>query len=261
MRVLVTRPEPGGSNFAGLLEAGGHQCLLAPIARIEPLSVDLPSPTDVAALVLTSANGLLAFSGHGAIPEAFLGLPLFAVGDATADAARAAGFRAVRPGPGDGARLVSVIRDELLADREASRDTEGRAGLVCHLTGDRLAVDVTAALTDAGIAARSIAVYRTRYVTTLPDAIATALDDAALDAVTHFSAEGARRLVALSVASGRAEQLASLRHYCFSPAIGEALGRALAEHVSRGRGGLWIAVSQKPNSQELLALLGGGAAR
>ena len=53
--------------------------------------------------------------GDGLTP--FLGLPCYAVGEATAAAAREAGFADIRIGPGDGAALLAMMADDGIAPR------------------------------------------------------------------------------------------------------------------------------------------------
>jgi uroporphyrinogen-III synthase len=56
--------------------------------------------------LLTSANAA-RHGGAGLAP--LLGLPCYTVGEATAEAAREAGFREVRTGPGDGAAVLATM--------------------------------------------------------------------------------------------------------------------------------------------------------
>jgi len=90
-RVWVTRAEPGAARTAVRLTALGFEPLVAPVLAIRPLSpaIDL---TDIAALAFTSVNGVAAFAAR--TPER--DRPVFTVGDATAQAARDAGFTDVR---------------------------------------------------------------------------------------------------------------------------------------------------------------------
>ncbi|WP_392355031.1 uroporphyrinogen-III synthase [Brevundimonas sp. LF-1] len=68
-----------------------------------------PPPDAVAVLALTSPNGVEAFAPL--IPR-FRDHPVFAVGDATAEAARAAGFADVRSAAGDIHALARLIAAE-----------------------------------------------------------------------------------------------------------------------------------------------------
>ena len=103
MRVVVTRPQADGERTAAALEALGHEVLVAPLMRIEPVAVDLAGTWS--AIVITSANALQA-----APATADKTLPVFAVGDRSAEAARRAGFSEVSSANGDIKDLVRLSR-------------------------------------------------------------------------------------------------------------------------------------------------------
>jgi uroporphyrinogen-III synthase len=103
MRVWVTRAEPGAARTAAALTALGHQPLVAPVLEVRDLIPAVPGTW--AALAFTSANAVAAF-GRLESPRT---VPCFAVGDATADAARAAGYLDVRSAAGDGRDLAALI--------------------------------------------------------------------------------------------------------------------------------------------------------
>ena len=84
MRILLTRPESEIARFATQLEAQGVEPIAAPLLRIEPVVTLPPVPEHVQALLFTSANGVRAYADLAAARD----LPVFAVGDATAEAAR-----------------------------------------------------------------------------------------------------------------------------------------------------------------------------
>ncbi|MGU3456310.1 uroporphyrinogen-III synthase [Brevundimonas sp. M1A4_2e] len=111
-RVWVTRAEPGAARTADRLTALGFEPVVVPLLTLAPLPGALnaaPEPDAVAVLALTSPNGVEAFAPL--IPR-FRGHPVFAVGDATAEAARAAGFADVRSAAGDIHALARLIAAE-----------------------------------------------------------------------------------------------------------------------------------------------------
>ena len=63
------------------------------------------------ALLVTSRNALSALATHRQLAEA-LGLPLFAVGEATARAAQGLGFADVTAGPGTGEALAKLVSED-----------------------------------------------------------------------------------------------------------------------------------------------------
>jgi uroporphyrinogen-III synthase len=101
-RVLVTRPPPGGSELAAMLEAEGMAALLSP--AVEVLPPNDPGPlNDVASrvargdfdwIVFTSAEGVRSFARASAVldPERPPRARIAAVGAATAAAASAEGW-------------------------------------------------------------------------------------------------------------------------------------------------------------------------
>lgn len=111
-RVWVTRAEPGAARTAERLTALGFTPIVAPLLTLAPLpgALDLvPAPEAVAVLALTSPNGVEAFAP---MAPRFRDHPVFAVGDATAEAARAAGFADVRSAAGDIHALARLIAAE-----------------------------------------------------------------------------------------------------------------------------------------------------
>lgn len=107
-RVLVTRPEPGASATATALAGAGFEPVILPLTRIVPLRPDLPSdPGRFDAVVATSANAVR--NSPPKLARLLAGTRLFAVGAATAAAAREAGFGKVAEGPGDAEGLARHI--------------------------------------------------------------------------------------------------------------------------------------------------------
>ena len=120
------RPEPGLSASAERARALGMDVLGVPLFRVESTQWQAPDPAGYDALLLTSANAVR----HGG-PElgALNGLPVHAVGDATATAARDAGFTVASVGEAGVAELLARLpgRQRLLHlagedRREVARD-------------------------------------------------------------------------------------------------------------------------------------------
>jgi uroporphyrinogen-III synthase len=105
-KLLLLRPEPGLSASAERAKALGLEVIACPLFRIEPVGWDVPDPADYDALLLTSAN---AIRHAGAGLERFSGLPVHAVGEATASAARDAGLRVVNTGWAGAGELLATL--------------------------------------------------------------------------------------------------------------------------------------------------------
>lgn len=100
-RLIVLRPEPGASATASRARAMGIEAEAIPLFDVRPVpwSADLD---DFDAIVATSAN---AFRHGGEGLAALTRLPVHVVGAATAEAARAAGFKVAATGQAGAADL------------------------------------------------------------------------------------------------------------------------------------------------------------
>jgi len=176
-KIWITRAQPGADATADRVRALGHEALIAPLLAVhavEDVQVDLAG---VAALAFTSANGVRAFADICAERA----IRVFAVGAATAQAARAAGFRLVLSADGD---------VEALAEGIGQRRGELR-GAVLHPGAAEPAGDLAGALERQGVAARSLILYETAPVKLATEA-ATQLVQA--DAVLLHSPRAAQVL-------------------------------------------------------------------
>ncbi|HTH29412.1 MAG TPA: uroporphyrinogen-III synthase [Sphingobium sp.] len=106
--VLVLRPEPGASRTAERLAGLGLEPIRFPLFTLKRGVWAPPDPGGYDAILLTSANAV-RLGGPGL--AVFHQLPAYAVGAATARAARDAGFRDVRQGGGDVAATVPLLAD------------------------------------------------------------------------------------------------------------------------------------------------------
>ncbi len=86
----------------------GFEPVVAPLLATRPIPQAAPDLGGIAALAFTSANGVAAFAAL--TPDR--SRPVFTVGDATAEAARAAGFDRVRSAGGDVDRLAGLLLDQ-----------------------------------------------------------------------------------------------------------------------------------------------------
>lgn len=191
-RIAVLRPEPGNAATVARVTAAGWQAIALPLFAVRPLAWSAPDPADFDAVLFTSANA----ARHGGAALASLrGLPAFAVGENSAQAARAAGFDVKAAGGGDAAAIIAQAR------------SLGHARLL-HLGGQERAVDLPGA----------IAVYASDP---LPIDGADVAGLAGAVALLH-SARAARRLAELVDSAGMARDALAL--VAISPAVAEATG-------------------------------------
>jgi len=232
MRVVVTRPQADSERTAAALRARGHEVLVAPLLRVEPVAADLSGGWG--GVIITSANTSGAIAGNLA-RAALVKLPLFAVGQRSADSARMAGFADVTSAGGDVRDLV-----QLIAERRADA-----AAPLLYLAGEDRAADLVAELAVHGIASEMRVVYRAASAP-FPPALTAALQAGDVDAVLHFSKRSAENYIAGARQQGIIEQALAVRHFC--------LARPIAEPLS-GAGAGSIAVAKRPDEAALLGLL------
>ena len=104
--VLILRPQPGADRTARRALAMGLSPIVAPLFTIKAVDWEAPDPSGFDALILTSANAPRQ-AGFGL--KSLDALPCYAVGEATAAAAREAGLKLAGVGPGDSADLLEMI--------------------------------------------------------------------------------------------------------------------------------------------------------
>ena len=232
MRLVVTRPQADGERTAAALRARGHEVLLAPLMRVEPVAANFSGRWG--GLVITSANAATAIADNPACKR-LLGLPLYAVGQRSAEAARQAGFTDVASADGD-------VRD--LARLIAERHPKATAPLL-YLAGEDRAADLVGELALHGVAAEIVVVYRA-IIAPFPPKLTAALKTGEVDAVLHFSRRSVENYIAGAAQAGVAGPALSVRHICLSAQIAAPLGEAGA-----GR----IAIAPRPDEAAVLASL------
>src|ERR1700743_1239888 len=106
MAVLVTRPHPDSATTAAALRAKGYEVMQAPLLRFEPVACS-GLDAEYGGVLVTPTNALRAVEGQ--LGESLLKRPLFAVGEATAAAARAAGFSKISAAKNDAGSLRDLV--------------------------------------------------------------------------------------------------------------------------------------------------------
>jgi uroporphyrinogen-III synthase len=226
LRLWVTRALPGAEATAARLVEMGHRPLVSSLLAIRRLKPRLDL-TGVGAIAFTSRNGVAAFTAH----DSERALPVFAVGDATAEAARKAGFHDVRSASGD----VTALADLIAA--------EHGSGIVLIAGAREPAGDLPDALIAAGVQTRSAVVYAA--IAAPGGRGLTALKAGRLDGVLIHSPRAARRLAALT--EGLNPAASAVPAFCISPAaVAPLSGSAVFAPVAAGR----------PDEAALLSLLG-----
>ena len=235
MRVVVTRPEPDGKRTATALRAQGHEVLVAPLMKVQSVVADLSGHWG--AIIITSANALISIADNAA-KTSLIKLPLFAVGQRSADAALEAGFTNATAAGGDVRDLVRTL---------STQRPDANAPLL-YLAGEDRAADLVGELSARGIAAEMRVVYRA-VTAPFPSALIEALKAGEVDAVLHFSRRSAENYAAGARQAGIAGPALAVRHLCLSAQVAEPLAGA-------GQ----ITIAARPEEAALIALLQAPAA-
>jgi uroporphyrinogen-III synthase len=236
VKALVTRPLEDAAPLVRALADRGIDAIVAPLLAIAPLADAERRISDALigaqALLFTSANGARIFATSSPRRE----LPVFAVGDASAAAARIAGFRAVTSAGGDVSDLAALVRAKLAPQH---------GGLV-HAAGSVVAGDLGAALEAAGFTYRRAVIYDAVTAKTLPSEAVAAMRDGALELALFFSPRTAATFVRLVQAADLARAASTITALGLSEAVTAAVA-ALSWQAVR--------VAAQPTQGALIAAL------
>jgi uroporphyrinogen-III synthase len=239
MAILVTRPRPDGEATAARLRALGFEVLLAPMLRFEPVAFHDDPDAHYGAVIVTSANALRAIEAK-LEDSHLLKLPLFAVGEHTAIAARAAGFAKVISAASDAAGL----RERILASVKAK--ALKKTSPLLFLAGADLARDLPGELGERGFTVVTQTTYRMVAVPSLPEQTRNAFADDQVEAVLHYSRRSAGAFIDAVRAAGVEVSALALPQYCLSTGIATVL---------RDAGAVRVIVASSPDENALFATL------
>jgi uroporphyrinogen-III synthase len=187
-----------------------------------------------AAILVTSANAAPAVAAHRQ-RTALRRVPVFAVGERSAQAMRAAGFADVTSADGSVGDLARLV---------AARMPKGASLL--YVAGAERSGDLAGDLRAKGFAVETIVVYRAIAITRLPQAAAEALAGG-LHGVLHFSRRSAAAYVNAARAVGQLAIALKPAQFCLSAPIAEPLQRA---------GAVDVHIARRPSEAALVELVG-----
>lgn len=235
MKLLVTRPEADNATLAETLAALGHEAVVAPLLAIRFFDeAELPV-RNWQALLVTSANGARAL-GRRRDTDALRNLPVFAVGQASAEALVREGFARVKAAGGDVDALTALVVASLRPD----------GGPLLHVAGKVVAGDLGSALAVHGFKVERAVLYEAEKAPRLPDAARDALENRSLGGVLLYSPRTARIFVSLVAKAGLEDCLGDVTAYCLSQAVADELKDLPL---------LRTKVAREPEQSALLALI------
>ncbi len=208
MKVLITRPREASQRLAARIAALGHDPVIAPMLEIVPQASALRLPNDIGALLFTSANGVQAF----ALSNPMRTTTVFAVGPATAAAARAAGFDSVVCSTGDGNDLAALV----------GRRHSAQSGRLVLLRGRDTASDVAETLRNSGYRVSERIVYAAEPILAIPVSALDAIRGREICAALFFSTRTAEAFASALPNEDR-HYLCSARAIAIAPRVAMAI--------------------------------------
>lgn len=195
--VLITRSIGDAAQYAQAVQMRGGEAMCEPMLRIHHTGT-LPDISPYDALAFTSGHAVDAFAAQSARRD----IPVFTVGDSTADQARAAGFHNVTSAGGDAADLRACLE----------RAAPGR---VLYLRGADVAQEFP--VHDAHV------VYTAHPVEKFTESCAHALQHGRIRTVLFFSARGGETFAGLCRASGLDSAVSGIKALCISGVVLESV--------------------------------------
>jgi uroporphyrinogen-III synthase len=239
MAILITRPQPDNDSTARALRARGHDVLPAPMLRFEAVPFRDDPDAQYGAVIVTSANALRAIADQP-VAETLRRLPLFAVGERTAEAARAGGFANVVSADGDAGALRDLITEQVRAK------TLNKSQTLLYLAGADLARDLAGELGERGFSVVTQTTYRMAPVTRLPEEVGAALAAGQVEAVLHYSRRSARAFVDAAGSAGVEISALAIPQCCLSDQVAS---------VMRDAGATRVLAAPSPHENALFAVL------
>ncbi|HYD19674.1 MAG TPA: uroporphyrinogen-III synthase, partial [Patescibacteria group bacterium] len=233
-RILITRPQPAAGEFADRLRREGFQAVIAPMTEYVELEHHIGDIARYNGVIFTSAQGVNIFARS--FTERYI--PAFAVGDATAHTAEAAGFQRVFSAQGDTAALQELV---------ATEKTKLNLQTMLHVCGEDTAEDLGKPLLDIGVHVDRVPVYKAVFVDKLPAESVAALKNSEITTVTLFSARTAANFVKLVKADpALAGVTQSMEAICLSDRVASE-ARALPWRIMR--------IAAAPNLEAVMDVL------
>jgi uroporphyrinogen-III synthase len=208
MRILITRPEEKAEQTASDLIAMGHEVMIAPALTVKAMDFDVPDMAGHDGILFTSGNAVAIFSEALGGAHAAHDVPVFCVGDASAEAARGAGFKDVKSACGDVHDLARMV------------EQDGRAGgRYLHVRGKHVSQPLHVMLGAKGFAVDLLQVYETAFADEFSTDVMNAIKGGNIDAVMFYSARSAQGFMQVMEAAGLFDSLRSIKALLISRAV------------------------------------------
>ncbi|MBN8543450.1 MAG: uroporphyrinogen-III synthase [Alphaproteobacteria bacterium] len=204
MTIWLTRPRDQSEAFAKQL---GRPCIIAPVTHIVYRKPKLEGAYD--AVITTSPHGAIGISDYH-------DLPLYTVGEASAEAARSQGFKLALPIAQDAATLAAMV---VVGHNSPSK--------FLYLSGDETRIDIKKLIESQGHSVTQVVTYEAIAETQLPQDVTTHWKD--ISGVLFMSVGAVKAAQALIT-----QDVSHIHAFCISATVAAAAGSLpwKAIHVS-----------------------------
>ena len=197
-KILLTRPREDSEILAREIAVQGYNPVIEPMMEIINLPVILPDLKKFSGLVFTSANGVRAFGKISSDRT----LPVYAVGEATADETTRAGFKTAHNCGGTLESLNSYLAQHQITN-------------VLHLSGTHIAGNVIA----GGAPVPRLALYEGRAAESISPALAELLKKGDIAKILFYSPRTAKIFTNLVKKHDMATNIGVCTALCLSDSV------------------------------------------
>ena len=226
-RVLLIRSLEDALPLVQTLKEKGIESAVHPL--YEPRFHPLPSLENPQAFIITSKNAVRAIEGDSSLKS----IPLYVVGDQTAEFAKSKGFKTIYSASGTSEELLPLILENTHRDR----------GILWHLSGEIIKKDISAYLQAHGFSAKRQVVYEIESPQILPDGLYFELQEKNISHVLFFSPHTTVIFATLLKKSGLENITAYLNALCLSADIAREAQKLAWTNI-------WI--SPQPTTESLI---------
>lgn len=220
-KIWVTRSQPAADLSVAKLSAKGFDAVAAPLIKITKPRSHPPRLPREAYVIVTSKNGIAALTGTTEARH----WPVLTVGDATAEAARNAGFQDVTSANGTSKEVIALIQSLTIP--------QGRP--LVHVAGTKARRQIVENLRSQGYAAERHIYYASHSAASLP-----VFDIGDISHVLLYSPLAAKTL------------------QTFGPDLSSAMALSISRETDAALGTLNVGarmIAAEPNEDSLLSLL------
>lgn len=225
--ILIIRQQEEAFPLADLLSTKGLTPYLCPL--FVPHFFPPPSLTGAQGLIITSKNALRALRGRDEVKN----IPLYVVGDETADFAKNMGFLTILSASGNAKDLIHLVRQKARPD----------GGILWHLSGDIITGNIQETLGEEGFDVRRHSVYKIEKTEEFPSSFVLDLKEKVISHVLFFSPHTTALFIHLLKERGLEKFTSQMTAVCLSAEVAAKVSILAWEDV-------WV--SPHPTTQAMM---------